>query len=139
MLLKQTFQLLSNSKLENIGAWLRNVLDRCPPKHDMNHEYTNLITRILGFTMIMKNPSPWSLTLTENRKLNDYAFTGSVLGLSSDSREPPDSWIWLRKGQLEALSCLRVIFSADYGTGKTLLLKVRNYIYIKLIDYNIKK
>ena len=121
-----------------MGAWLRNVLDRFPPIHDMNHEYTNLITRILGFTMIMKNPSPWSLTLTENRKLNDYAITGSESGLSSDSRETPESWIWLRKGQLEALSCLRVIFNADYGTGKTLLLKVRNYIYIYLIDYNIK-
>ena len=128
MLLKQTFQLLSNRKLKNMGAWLRNVLDRFPPIHDMNHEYTNLITRILGFTMIRKNPSPWSLTLTENRKINDYAITGDVSGLSSDSREPPDSWIWLREGQLEALSCLRAIFIADYGTGKTLLLKVRNYI-----------
>ncbi|XP_023348269.1 uncharacterized protein LOC111716985, partial [Eurytemora carolleeae] len=51
--------------------------------------------------------------------------TGSVSGISSDSREPPESWIWLRKEQLEALSCLRerVIFHADYGTGKTLLLK----------------
>ncbi|XP_023347948.1 uncharacterized protein LOC111716707 [Eurytemora carolleeae] len=106
-----------------MGAWLRNVLDRFPPIHDMNHEYTNLITRILGFTMIMKNPSPWSLTLTENRKLNDYAITRSESGLSSDSRETPESWIWLRKGQLEALSCLRVIFIADYGTVKTLLLK----------------
>ena len=117
-------------------AWLKNVLDRFPLKHDMNHEYTNLITRILGFTMIMKNPSPWSLSLTEYRKLNDYAITGSKLGLSS---EAPESWIWLRKEQLEALSCLRAIFIADYGTGKTLLLKVRNYIYINLIDYNIKK
>jgi len=135
MLLKQTFQLLSNRKLENMEAWLKNVLDRFPPKHDMNHEYTNLITRIAGFTMIMKNPSPWSVKLTENRKLNDYAITGSKSGLSS---EAPDSWIWMRKGQLEALSCLRAIFIADYGTGKTLLLKVRNYIYIYLIDYNIK-
>jgi hypothetical protein len=138
MLLKQTFQLLSNRKLKVMGAWLTNVLDRFPAEHISNHEYTNLITRILGFTMIMKNPSPWSLTLSENRKLNDFAITGSESGLSSDSRETPESWIWLRKGQLEALSCLRAIFIADYGTGKTLLLKVRNYIYIKLIDYNIK-
>ena len=128
MLLKQTFQLLSNRKLENIEEWLTNVLQKFPAEHISNHEYTNLITRILGFTMIMKNPSPWSLTITENRKLNDYAITGDVSGLSSDSREPPESWIWLRKGQLEALSCLRVIFHADFGTGKTLLLKVRNYI-----------
>ena len=130
MLLKQTFQLLSNRKLENIEEWLKNVLQKFPAEHISNHEYTNLITRILGFTMIMKNPSPWSLTLSENRKLNDHAITGSVSGISSDSREPPESWIWLRKGQLEALSCLhaRAIFIADYGTGKTLLLKVRNYI-----------
>ncbi|XP_023348853.1 uncharacterized protein LOC111717588, partial [Eurytemora carolleeae] len=112
--------IIDGRKLKNMGAWLRNVLDRFPPKHDIYHEYTNLITRILGFTMYKKNPSPWSLTLTENRKVNDYAITGSESGLSS---EAPESWIWLRKGQLEALSCLRVIFSADYGTGKTLLLK----------------
>ena len=114
-----------------MGAWLRDVLDRFPSEHISNHEYTNLITRILGFTMIMKNPSPWSLKLTENRKLNDYALTGVTgdkSGLSSDSSEPPGSWILLRKGQLEALSYSRAIFWADYGTGKTLLLKVRNYI-----------
>jgi hypothetical protein len=151
--------ILDSSKLEDLDSWLRKLTEMQPKIFPLDHQYENLVTRIVGFLLVSESEPPYTkLPLVQRqqmtRMMNEMAVIGTDSGVTSERPLKEDLEVKLlekkepapkqKKGSDKAshLSSLRtvalwnkeqlavlqsgrkqVILDADYGCGKTLLLK----------------
>jgi hypothetical protein len=153
--------ILDASKLSDLGRWFERLTEMQPNVFPVDHQYENLVTRIVGFLLVSDCNLPYTMQMT--RKLNEMAVVGTELGITSEHPLQEDLEVMTLKGDEEPdgnekkkparkqkkgsekashLSSLRtvalwnkeqlgvlqsgrkqVILDADYGCGKTLLLK----------------
>ena len=131
--------ILSIRKLNSFSIWLDRIKNLSTVKYSVDHEYRNLIVRILGFSSIEKSFKDSTLSLTMNREEHEQAMIGTNTGLASEAPTllkqatsgsthicSLDTYIFWRRKQLDVLSSkeLRVFLNGDYGTAKTFILKV---------------
>lgn len=125
--------ILSVRKLNSFSMWLDRIKDLSTEKYSVDHEYRNLIVRILGFSSVEKSFKDSTLSLTMNREEHEQAMIGTKTGLASEAPTSgqthicsPDTYIYWRKRQLDVLKSkgLRVLLNGDFGTAKTFILKV---------------
>jgi hypothetical protein len=163
--------ILDRSKLKDLDSWFKMLTKMQPKSFPVDHQYENLVTRIVGFLLVSESEPPYiKMPLAQRqqmtRQLNEKAVVGSDSGLTSEKPLPEDLQVMTlkddeepddgketkkkaarkqKKGSGDKASHLgslrtvalwnkeqlgvlqsgkkRIILQADYGCGKTLLLK----------------
>jgi hypothetical protein len=87
--------ILDVSSHDNLHAWFKKLIAMQPKHFPVDHQYENLLTRIVGFLLVSESEPPYTkLPLVRRkqvtRELNEEAVVGTAGGLTSEVPLPED-------------------------------------------------
>jgi hypothetical protein len=97
------------SKQNSFQAWFKMLTSMQPKIFPADHQYANLVTRIVGFLLVSESEPPYTKLplvhrMQASREMNEQAIIGKALGLTTERPLLEDVEVLRAKSEEEGIS-----------------------------------